>query len=231
MAELAMDDGKSAIVFDDPVTSLDHLWRDSFARRIAQEAEYRQVIVFTHDVAFLNSLQEEATEIDIPLHLQQVKMIARKAGIVSDDLPWVAQKTRHRLDDLEKRISPLRNLFKEGDEDKYAEAVGPYYSRLRATIERAIVDVFLVNIVQRHREQVVVNHDRIKRVSVIERDDWEDVSKLHKRCCGITEAHDRGELRSHQGAPDPDMIKTDLDSLSSLVTDIRQRQKDAVKTT
>lgn len=225
MAELAMEDGKSAIVFDDPVTSLDHLWRESFARRVAQEAEHRQVIVFTHDVAFLNSLQEEAIKNDIPLHLQQVKMIARKAGIISDELPWVAQKTKQRLSDLEKRISPLRELFKERDEDKYAEAVGPYYSRLRATIERAIEDVFFDNIVQRHREQVVLNHDRIIRVCVIEKDDWEEVHKLYKRCCGITEAHDRGELRSHHGAPDPDMIKTDLEELSSIVADIRERRR------
>jgi len=55
LSELIVDNRKSAVVFDDPVNSLDHLWRDKFANRIVEESKVRQVIVLTHDLPFLKS--------------------------------------------------------------------------------------------------------------------------------------------------------------------------------
>jgi len=227
LAELAMDGGRSAIVLDDPVCSLDHLWRDSFARRLAEEGKERQVIVFTHDVGFLHSLQEEAVEQGVTLHLRRVKSTRGKSGVVSDELPSVAQTVGQRLDSLDKGIGPLRVLYDRGDEDAYAENVYSYYGRFRATIERIVVDVFFANIVQRHREHVAINHRLIKRVGAIIEQDWDQLRALHKQCCNLTEAHDRGELRSHASAPSPDQIKNELDKLRQLVSDIRARQKAA----
>ena len=54
-AELSTADDPSAIVFDDPVSSLDFEWRSNVAKRLVQESAKRQVIVFTHDVVFLFS--------------------------------------------------------------------------------------------------------------------------------------------------------------------------------
>jgi len=47
---------KSAIVVDDPVSSLDHLHRKRAAQRSSLEAKQRQVIVFTHEVLFMRAL-------------------------------------------------------------------------------------------------------------------------------------------------------------------------------
>jgi hypothetical protein len=58
LAELATIDTKSAIVFDDPVSSLDHMHREAVANRLADEGQQRQIIVFTHDIAFLFLLDE-----------------------------------------------------------------------------------------------------------------------------------------------------------------------------
>ena len=54
--EAVFDQSKSALVFDDPVTSLDHVRRDKVAERLAELARDRQVVVFTHDVAFTGDL-------------------------------------------------------------------------------------------------------------------------------------------------------------------------------
>ena len=43
---------RSAIVFDDPVLSLDHRWRKRVAKRLVEETKNRQVIVLTHDLVF-----------------------------------------------------------------------------------------------------------------------------------------------------------------------------------
>ena len=51
--EAHLDTSRSALILDDPVTSLDHVRRELVAARLAAFAEDRQVIVFTHDVAFV----------------------------------------------------------------------------------------------------------------------------------------------------------------------------------
>lgn len=50
LTELATANHSSALVFDDPVSSLDHRWRRQVAYRLVEEAAVRQVIVFTHDL-------------------------------------------------------------------------------------------------------------------------------------------------------------------------------------
>jgi hypothetical protein len=42
MAELATTESKSGIVFDDPVSSLDHMLRKAVAKRLVAEAERLQ---------------------------------------------------------------------------------------------------------------------------------------------------------------------------------------------
>ena len=59
-AELAMIEGRSAIVFDDPVSSLDQNYREAVANRLAEEGRHRQTVVFTHDIAFLFCLIKPA---------------------------------------------------------------------------------------------------------------------------------------------------------------------------
>lgn len=56
MAELTASGHKEAIVFDDPMTSLDHMHRRKVATRLAQEALNRQVIVFFTRAGFRNSI-------------------------------------------------------------------------------------------------------------------------------------------------------------------------------
>ena len=58
LAELATTNDKSTIVFDDPISSLDHMHREAVAKRLVDEAQHRQVVVFTHDIAFLFLLDQ-----------------------------------------------------------------------------------------------------------------------------------------------------------------------------
>ena len=53
LAELVTSRDYSGIVFDDPMSSLDHKYRRRVAKRLVEEAAHRQVIVFTHDLTFL----------------------------------------------------------------------------------------------------------------------------------------------------------------------------------
>ena len=98
-AELSTAEDRSGIVFDDPVSSLDYRWRDSVARRLVEEAETRQVVVFTHDVVFLLALKEFAHELDVQQADQHVRNMTNGAGVCIDELPWVALKVTKRICD------------------------------------------------------------------------------------------------------------------------------------
>ena len=56
LAEARLAGITAPVVFDDPVSSLDHRRVDEVARRIARLAEDSQVIVFTHDILFATTL-------------------------------------------------------------------------------------------------------------------------------------------------------------------------------
>lgn len=52
LAEARLSGITATVVFDDPVTSLDHRRIDEVANRVAKLAESTQIIVFTHDILF-----------------------------------------------------------------------------------------------------------------------------------------------------------------------------------
>ena len=56
MAEAKMSDNSVPVIFDDPVSSLDHRRVGEVAKRIADLASDHQVVVFTHDILFVNHL-------------------------------------------------------------------------------------------------------------------------------------------------------------------------------
>jgi hypothetical protein len=135
LAELATQQGRSAIVFDDPVNSLDHQWRGCFAHRLVEEAKERQVIVLTHDIVFLHDLMSGADDAGVPISLCRVQSNRNHCGCVADGLPWVAQKTVQRIDQLEKDARAMQADYDAGNDDKYEAGVCSVYDGLRATVE------------------------------------------------------------------------------------------------
>ena len=62
LTEIELNGACAGVVFDDPVTSMDHVRKESIAQRLVDEASRRQVIVFTHDILFTNYLATAAEE-------------------------------------------------------------------------------------------------------------------------------------------------------------------------
>ncbi|HET7591098.1 MAG TPA: AAA family ATPase [Solirubrobacterales bacterium] len=96
LAELRVASERSAIVLDDPVSSLDHQRREHVAARLVEEARRRQVVVLTHDLVFVYYLQEKAEELGVELHGQALERRYHEVGVVSADLPWEARSPMER---------------------------------------------------------------------------------------------------------------------------------------
>ena len=81
LAELATTESRSAVVFDDPVSSLDHMHREAVAERLADEGQHRQVIVLTHDIDFLFLLDQSCRKTDHAPRVSQCDANRRLCGL------------------------------------------------------------------------------------------------------------------------------------------------------
>mgnify|MGYP003361702846 CR=1 FL=1 len=220
LTELANAAHTSALVFDDPVSSLDHRWRSKVAKRLAKEADVRQVIVFTHDMIFVNDLAQLASERNTPIGLAHLSRGQDVVGIVNKDLPWTASSIRDRIDKLEKKARDAKRLFEANDDEGYKTEVTSLYSRLRATWERALEDIVFANVVIRHRDYI--DTKRLKQVTALEDTDVQAFQSGFKKCCDFVDAHDPS--RGHDPEPpEPAEIMSDIQALKDWSEALRSK--------
>lgn len=222
LTELATDNSGSGVVFDDPVSSLDHKWRKKVAERLVQEAAQRQVIVFTHDIVFLHDLLDYADSQKIENFIQRVYQSSNGYGTVGNELPWKAQNTLQRLDVLSKALGEAKYKFDSHEEETYEKLCTDIYSELRATVERAIEEHLFSRVLVRYRDYV--NMKGLENVKIIQPSDVDTLLEIYEKCCNVTRAHDPSSGRN-ASAPNPKEAKNDIDKLEVWVRGIKQRKK------
>jgi len=218
LTELANASHASALVFDDPVTSLDHRWRNKVAKRLVKEAMVRQIVVFTHDLIFVNDLNQMAINQSIPIRLSHLSRGEQGVGIVNDDLPWRASGVRDRIDKLEKEARDAQKLYDAGNDEDYRLATHRIYDRLRAAWERALEDIVFAGVILRHRDYI--NTKDLNRVTALDSSDVATFKSGFKKCCDYVEAHDASRGRDSE-PPDPTEVMTDIQSLNTWSTALR----------
>lgn len=86
LTEAEFDESKSAVVLDDPVSSLDAGRRSRVATRLIELARDRQVIVFTHEATFVNALNKVARDLGVEV---TERAVLRKGNV----LAWCQRNT------------------------------------------------------------------------------------------------------------------------------------------
>ncbi len=220
--ELATTTHRSALIFDDPVSSLDHRWRKKVATRLVEEAERRQIVVFTHDLVFVNDLLDLTNANSQVPKLITLTREQSGAGVVNDGLPWKIKSVEDRINKLEQDAATAKDSYDSHDDQSYRDQTSRIYSLLRATWERALEDIAFFRVVQRHRDYIDTKH--LKKASVLSEADCDDFHVGFKKCCDVVDAHDPSAGRNAE-APPPNDVQADIQSLKSWVASIRARQK------
>jgi energy-coupling factor transporter ATP-binding protein EcfA2 len=223
LAELKACGRGNPIVFDDPVSSLDHNWRERVAKRLTEESGHRQVIVFTHDITFAAWLMQAAQDGKTLMTMRCIQRIGEKPGNASEEIPWKAAGVRESINALEQEWRRISKAWKSLEQNKYEGCARVLYSRMRATWEKVIEEVAFVGSVHRFESHIRVNPELLK-VTVVDSADWKILLSAHKKCCDITEAHDNiGSCNAP--VPNPDEIGADLETLQGWIKRIREKQK------
>ncbi|WP_298015630.1 AAA family ATPase [uncultured Castellaniella sp.] len=222
LAELRQFSYKGAIVFDDPVSSLDHWRRRDVARRLAEEARDRQVIIFTHETVFLALLKDAADDAQVGFLSQNLEWRDGKPGVVVSGLPWDHQPYAARIDALERAQRGLERTWPIYPNAEDTARMRQQYSLLRSTIERVIQDLVLGGVIRRHHEYVKAGD--LHRVVGFPVSEQQEYTRLVNRCNRITEAHDSS---TGQNLPPPTAadLGEDLAALKAVMGVTRCRQK------
>jgi energy-coupling factor transporter ATP-binding protein EcfA2 len=220
-AELALANHSCGIVFDDPVSSLDHWRRRNVARRLVEEARVRQVVVFTHDTSFLGQLCDEIEAASIPNSKSFLEWQEGRPGCVKSGLPWDHQGYKARIDALEKAQSKLAKTWPVYPGEKEIHQMRDQYDGLRATLERVIQDLVFNGVIQRYRDWIRVN--LLDGVVGFTQSECEAIAKLHKRCCDVVSAHDPSSAKA-AAVPTAAELKDNIAALKSVVEAINDRR-------
>jgi ABC-type cobalamin/Fe3+-siderophores transport system ATPase subunit len=217
LAEVGLSGGKGGIVFDDPVSSLDHRRRERVAKRLVEEATQRQVIVFTHDIYFLCLLAEEAKLAAVPIATQSMTRRVEGFGVIDPELPFEGKRTGKRIKALKTLQQKIAKLYRDGEEQEHQKQTVGAYFRLRMTWERAVEEVLLREVILRFRKGVETQ--RLAGV-VVEDGDYAQVYAGMARCSNY--AHDKA-LQGGTAVPDPDELLADIMALDTWRERIEKR--------
>jgi energy-coupling factor transporter ATP-binding protein EcfA2 len=204
LAEISLGGGVGGIVFDDPVSSLDHKRRERVAARLVEEAANRQVIIFTHDIYFLSILAEEAKSADVPIATQSLIRRPQGYGVADPELPFEGRNVSARIGALKDSHQRIAKLYKEGDELEHKRLTVEAYFRLRMTWERAVEEVLMRRVLLRFRKGVETQ--RLAEVS-IDDSDYAEISAGMSKCSNY--AHDKA-YAGGVAVPDPTELLADI---------------------
>lgn len=221
LAELVTAHNISGVIFDDPVSSLDHNYREAVADRLAKEAANgRQVIVFTHDIPFLMMLDDRARNIDLTPDYQCVSRASDRVGICAQGAPSKAQQVPEIVKKIERRLSEARQSYTDGRLDEWSDRVKAMAGLLRDGWERA-VEATVAPVVRRYDN--AVRTGGLRKLIVLADTDCDELNKGYRFCC--TYCHtDSAEV--NRPAPTPDEVKGEVDRLRLWFDSVHKRQKE-----
>lgn len=221
LTEVQLDKNNCGIVFDDPVTSLDHERKDKIAQRLAIEAGQRQVVVLTHDIVFMSQLAKHAERNQIPVVAHWMKQINGIPGCVEDNTsPKLSSLASLKNDSLE----AVKNFASLGAKEQ-ERALGAGFDYLRSACEALIEEVLFAGTIQRYDDQIRVQNleevifDQTPALKIVD---------LHGRLSEVLLAHNRSDLQ-RENQPSLNDLTTFRTEFDELEKELRASKKAAQK--
>lgn len=221
LTEVALTDGSGPIVIDDPVSSLDRDRSIKVAKRIAEEAAKRQVIVFTHDIVFFNELCQAADDVSIePVTVALFSDKAAAGKVDAAGMVWKGLNVAKRVGSLKNDSASLKKILAASPAE-YEYKIKGLYGRLRDTYERVVEEVIFQNVVRRGTDVIQTQLLRFVRLSdALAIRFHEGMSKAN------TYSHDNPAADTVP-TPTPEEFQADIEALENLVKDLHAEAKAA----
>lgn len=228
LAEMKTFSNVSPLVLDDPVSSLDHVYREKIALRLTQEALNRQLIIFTHDLSLIMEIEGKCTELVLSQGVRPalssftVRRNGKDSGFCLSEAPWRGMTTAQRAHHLDTNLNSFKQLF-ETDTAKYNEQAALLYCLLREAWESLIEQDLFFDIVSRGRNSIQTT--RIGQIT-IEPDDANKITSHMTTASTWMYGHDKSKAVT-ENRPAPKQISADIEELRVFAKAISTRRKPA----
>jgi hypothetical protein len=224
LTEVTLNPASSGIVLDDPVTSQDHQRKERIAKRLVSEAAHRQVIVFTHDLPFLNMLigVAEAGGRSYQAHWIERGNDGSPGHISLNDAP-ATSKVYDTTERAKQCKAEAQKLSGRARHDAICKGMGA----LRRTIEETVAKRLLKGVIPRWEDRVIVTG--LRKIA------WDD--DLAEQLCLLFEelsAYIEGHSHTDEamGAPaDIDDLTKMISRVDALVSTAKKDKKAVAVTT
>jgi len=221
LAEVRTDPSKSALIFDDPVSSLDHERRDKVAKTLVTLASERQTIVFTHDLAFVLALKKHAVRDSIEVTERSIERLNKTPGHCDNEHKFSAKLVKERLQELDDELASLRGRRDSLADSEYRDATSKWYRLLRRTWERAIEENVVGGVLT--RDDFQVHPTMVRTLILFTAEDNKELQYGYGRATECSESHDESAA-INSPAPTLDEMATDLASLRDWSKRLAARQ-------
>lgn len=217
LAETSIHNNNFCIIFDDPVSSLDYKRRELIADRLIEEAQLKQVVILTHDLTFLLTLQKKCEERGLDCLSTTIRKIQMTTGIIENSLPWIGMPVKKRISHLKENLQELESQYRKISPDSpeglkfYEDKAKLWCEELRETWERSIEEILFNNSVQRFSP--VIQTQRLEKAPFTS-ELYTEVQQGMKNCSNWV--HDRASGLGEE-TPIPTILKEYLDDCEKFI--------------
>lgn len=227
LADVSDQPHSAPFVFDDPISSLDHDFEWHVAMRLAQLAQTRQVLVFTHRLSLYGAMEDAAKKIGDEWkteHLVKhcIESYSGVAGHPVDQAAWNANTTKANNILLD-RLSAARRAGDEGGADAYRQLAQGICSDFRKLLERTVEEDLLNGIVKRHRRSVTTDN-LLKPLPSITPEDCKLIDDLMSKYSYYEHSQSQ---EAPAFLPEEPELRADLDALKKWRDGFRRRSTEA----
>lgn len=185
LAEARLSGVTAPVVFDDPVSSLDHRRVGEVAERVAALSETAQVIVFTHDVLFTAGLLQITTR-----NRQQCAYF--KISEDNGNKGFIVPGRHPRWDTISKISGRINSVLQDAkasrDADERDELVQKGYSLIRSWCEVFVEMEVFAGVSQRYQPNVSMANLTKVKVNLLP-EVIDKVSRVFNDACRCIEGH------------------------------------------
>lgn len=207
LAEASLKPGRSPIVLDDPVTSLDHKRLQHVVDRLVILSRDRQTIVFTHDIWF-------AAELLARFEREPKDCAFYDVMVEGDRIGAVARGSHPRTDTFKDRSRRLQTLIDEAERvsgETRQALIEKGYEELRGACEIVAEKDLLKGVTERYRPNVrmaVLDQIRADRLPAAVK----AIGPIFDKCCRVIASHSQ-PLQTLGVRPTLDGLKEDWAAL------------------
>lgn len=216
LADLSAWNLNQAFIFDDPINSLDQNYEENIAERLVLLAGERQVIVFTHRLAFAemlnrlisNNNKKAKVKGEKTIDLNYIKLVRNPLGDPDYQNDFSKFKLDKQLNDLDGPIRQTEKAQNNGDHMIADIMLKGLCSKLRDIIEKSIETTLLSNIVSRYVRNI--SSDKIRYLKAITETDVDFIDGMMSKYSKYDHSQ---SIEKPVSLPTIDEYKNDVNSI------------------